>query len=113
MSEQGLYSFPATKFVSNSLARQWWHLLTEVFEIGVALLRGELQHAATETWDVRHSAETLHRILSGKGADVVMAREEVISNNMDRGYYFPECKCGDWEIAQGHNPACQYSGDRS
>jgi hypothetical protein len=61
--------------------------LSEVIEIGWALLRGDLQHAATETWDTRHSAETLHRILAGKGADVAMAREEVISNNLERGYY--------------------------
>ena len=81
------YQFPATKFINNSLARQWWHLLTEVVEIGLALLRGDLQHAATEAWDAKHSAETLHRILEGRGVDVKMAQEEVISNNLERGYY--------------------------
>jgi hypothetical protein len=82
-----MYQFPATKFISNTLWRQWWHLLTEVMEIGKALLRRDLQHAATETWDARHSAETLHRILQGKGVDVRMAQEHVISNNLERGYY--------------------------
>ena len=82
-----IYQFPATKFVSNTHWRQWRHLLSEVIEIGWALLRGDFQHAATETWDARHSAETLHRILEGKGVDVTMAREEVLSNNLERGYY--------------------------
>lgn len=81
------YQFPATRFVSNTIWRQWWHLLSEVIEIGRALLVGDLQHAATEAWDVKQSTETLHRILSGQGADVEMAREEVIGNNLERGYY--------------------------
>lgn len=82
-----MYQFPATKFVSNSPWRQWLHMLSEVLEVGFALLRGDLQHAATEAWDVKQSTETLHRILSGRGADVEMAREEVIGNNIERSYY--------------------------
>lgn len=85
-----LYQFPATRFVSNSLWRQWWHLLSEVLEIGRALVTGNLQHAAAETWDVKQSSETLHRILSGQGADVALAKEEIIDNNTGRGYYAPE-----------------------
>lgn len=83
----GSYQFPATKYVTNSPWRQWWHLLSEVLEVGRALLRGDLQHAATEAWDVKHSSETLHRILAGRGCDVEMAREEVTANNLERGYY--------------------------
>lgn len=82
-----MYQFPATKFVKNTLARQWWHLLTEVLELGLDLWKGRLQHAAAEAWDVKHSTETLQRILQGKGADVRMAQEHVISNNLERGYY--------------------------
>lgn len=82
-----LYQFPAARFVSNTPWRQWWHLLSEVLEIGVALWRGNLQHAAAETWDTKHSSETLHRILSGRGADVSMARDLVAENNETRGYY--------------------------
>lgn len=82
-----LYQFPATKFVSNSPWRQWWHLFSEVIEIGMALLTGNIQHAAAETWDAKQSAETMHRILSGRGADVAIAREHIISNNLERGYY--------------------------
>lgn len=82
-----LYQFPPTRFVSNSLWRQWWHLLSEVLEIGKALLVGNLQHAAAETWDVKQSSETMHRILAGKGADVEMARNTVEGNNSERGYY--------------------------
>ena len=84
---RAMYQFPATRFVSNSPWRQWWHLLSEVIEIGRALLRGDLQHAAAEAWDVKQSAETLQRILAGKGADVEMAREEVESGCRERGYY--------------------------
>ena len=62
-------------------------MLSEVIEIGGALLTGNIQHAAAETWDVKQSSETLHRILSGKGADVDLARDTVISNNQERGYY--------------------------
>jgi hypothetical protein len=82
-----LYQFPATRFISNTLWQQWWHLLSEVIEIGTALLFGDLQHAAAETWDAKQSSETLHRILSGRGADIAMAKEEIISNNEERGYY--------------------------
>lgn len=83
----GHYQFPATRFVSNSLWRQWWHLLSEVFEIGKALLTGNLQHAAAEAWDVKQSTETLHHILSGLGADIELARDTIIGNNQERGYY--------------------------
>ena len=82
-----LYQFEPTRFTQNTLWRQWWHLLTEVIEIGRALLKGNLQHAAAETWDAKHSSETLHRILSGRGADVDLAREKVVGNNKERGYY--------------------------
>ena len=85
--QDDLYQFPATRFVCNSLWRQWWHLLSEVIEIGKALLVGDLQHASHETWDAKQSAETMHRILSGRGADVEMARECIESGCRERGYY--------------------------
>lgn len=88
--QSDLYQLPATRFVSNSPWRQWWHLLSEVLEIGRALLTGDLQHAAAETWDVKQSSETLHRILSGRGADVSMAKETIVDNNTERGYYKDE-----------------------
>lgn len=82
-----MYQFPATKFVSNSPWRQWWHLLSEVLEVGFALLCRDLQAAAHETIDVQVSGETMNRILSGQGADIEMARETVISGHIERGYY--------------------------
>jgi hypothetical protein len=82
-----LYQFPATRFISNTFWQQWWHVLSEVFEIAVARLRGDRQHAVTESWDASQSLETLRHIAEGEGADVEMAREEVLSNNMERGYY--------------------------
>lgn len=87
MSGSGLYQFRATRFVSNSLWRQWWHLLSEVIEVGKALAVGDLQHAAQETWDVKQSSETMHRILSGRGADVEMAKGMVVDGCSERGYY--------------------------
>lgn len=90
MDQDQFYQFPATKFVCNSPWRQWWHLLSEVLEIGRALLTGNLQHAAAETWDAKQSSETMHRILSGQGADVELARETVLSGCLERGYYAPE-----------------------
>lgn len=84
---QDLYQFPATRFTCNRPWKQWWHLLSEVIEIGLALLAGNLQHAAAETWDAKQSSETMHRILSGRGADVSMAREQIVGNNQERGYY--------------------------
>ncbi len=71
------YQFPATRFVSNSLWRQWWHLLSVVIGAGWALLGGNLQYVATTVWIVKRNSETLHRILSGKGVDVEMAKESL------------------------------------
>jgi hypothetical protein len=99
-----IYQFPPTRFVSNSPWRQWRHLLSEVIEIGLALLRGDLQHAAAEGWDVKHSAETLQRILAGRGADIEMAREEVLSNNLERGYYDPADPAHDSQPSQHLEP---------
>lgn len=84
---QSLYQFKATRFVRNSLWRQWWHMLSEVLEVGWALLRGDLQWAARETIDVRQSAETMNRIQSGLGADIEMAMETVVKGCEERGYY--------------------------
>lgn len=82
-----VYQFPATRFVSNGFWRQWFHLLSELLEIAVAWIRGDKQHAVTEVWKLKHSAETLHRIQSGMGLDVEMGREETLSDNIERGYY--------------------------
>jgi hypothetical protein len=87
VNQDHLYQFPATRFVSNSLWCQWWHLLSEVLEIGWELLVGNLQRAANESWDASQSNETLRRILSGQGADIEMAREQVVKGCQERGYY--------------------------
>jgi hypothetical protein len=87
VSYSDIYQFPPTRFTSNSPWRQWLHLLSEVLELGFALLQRNVQHAARETWDVGQSSETMNRILAGLGADVEMAREHVISGCRERGYY--------------------------
>lgn len=88
-SEPALYQFPATRFVSNNIWRQWWHMASELLEIAVALLRRDYQHAATEIWNLKHSGETGHHILSGMGVDVEMAYTETLNDNIERGYYEP------------------------
>jgi hypothetical protein len=81
------YQFPTTRFVTNTLWRQWWKMLSELIEIARALLKGDLQHAAVETGDLKQVSETMHHILARKGADVELAMQEVVDKNRDRGYY--------------------------
>lgn len=81
------YQFPPTTSVSNSVEREWWHLLLAVLRVGVAILRRNAQDATVATWYVRQEGETLHRILSGRGADVGMAREEVMSECLEHGRF--------------------------
>lgn len=88
LSESPSYQFPRSTFADKNTAwRQWWHLLSEVLEVGVELFRGNLKGATMETWDVKHSAETLHRILERDGALVDVARARVLKGNHARGYY--------------------------
>lgn len=88
-----LYQFPPTRFSqTNSLFRQWLHLLSEVVEIGKALLvarvTGDYQHVARESEDVTQSNETFKRILVKQtGVDILLARKEVMDGCRVRGYY--------------------------
>lgn len=82
-----LYQFPQTRFVSNSPWRQWWHLVSEVLELGWEIFCKNWQKAANESWDISQDQETMRRILSGLGADVELARENVVCGNIERGYY--------------------------
>ncbi len=90
MNQDNLYQFPATRFVCNPVWRQWWHLVSEVLELGWELLRRNWQRAANESWDISQDQETMRRILAGRGADVALARETIIGNNRERGYYIPK-----------------------
>lgn len=87
MNQDHLYQFPTTRFVSNTPWRQWWHLVSEVLELGWELLTRNWQRAANESWDISQNQETMRRILAGKGADIAMARNQIISNNTEREYY--------------------------
>jgi NTP pyrophosphatase (non-canonical NTP hydrolase) len=82
-------SFPEVKFVTtNSPWKQLRHLASEVIEVAVALAKRDRYQAAKELWDVIHSAETLLRILVKRyQVDAIGAREEILSGNMERGYY--------------------------
>lgn len=90
-SQPILYQYPPTRFIQNTLWRQWWHLFSEVIELGRAIIAahfaGNWQHAARESEDVGQSNETMKRILAERGADIALARVEVISGCLERGYY--------------------------
>ena len=90
MIQDDLYHLPVTCFVASTPGRQWWRLVVDVFNIGLAIWDGNLQQAATATWAARQNGETLHRILSGRGADVEMARETMISECLEREEYDPD-----------------------
>jgi len=87
LNQDDLYQFPPTNFVSNPLWRQWWHMLSKVLGLGLALLSGNLQRAARESEEVSQVTETLKRTLSGLGADIALARKQVIDGCHERGYY--------------------------
>lgn len=82
-----MFQFPKTRFTKNPLWRQWLHLLSEVLELGWDILRGDLQHAGLESWDVCQSGETLRRILMRKGVNIPAAKLTVLENSRRRGTY--------------------------
>lgn len=85
--------FPRTVFAGrNTLARQWLHLLSEVLEVGAAMLRawlsGDWNHVADELVDVQQSADTaLHIAMDRHGADSYGAYTRVTIGCRRRGYY--------------------------
>jgi hypothetical protein len=89
-----MYRFPRSKFVdTTSITRQLLHIISEFFEIIVALIKGDLEHAIHESFDAIHSLETLIRKIvkkSWKQGDMVnpgLIGMEIITKNDKRGYY--------------------------
>lgn len=87
MTSDDLYHWPQTRFVRNSLWRQWFHMLSELLEIGWELFWGNLQRAGNEAMDLDQSGETFRRILQRKGVDLALARDQVEQGCRERGYY--------------------------
>lgn len=88
-STNEVFSFPRTCFAdSTSIWRQYRHLVSEVIEVGMALLFRDYQHASRELWDICHSSETGNHILRDNyGVDARASRIAVVRGNQKRGYY--------------------------
>ena len=72
------YQFPASVEVGHAPRWQWWRLVVALLRLGWQLLVGNPQRAAAAVWALKWESETLHRILAGQGADVALARPEVV-----------------------------------
>jgi hypothetical protein len=92
------YRFPETRFSrTNTIRQQYFHLVSEVLELGRALFRAWLRdrlfkvkdysHAARESHDVIQSDESLQRLIECEGADIDLARRVVVEGCRFRGYY--------------------------
>lgn len=80
--------FPlARRFSGSKPIQQFMSILNEAYEVSDALIAGDLDHAAIETWDVIHSCETMLHILEVQGVDVQAAHAAVELKNAERGYY--------------------------
>lgn len=85
--------FPRTRFADrNTIIQQWRHLLSEVIEVGQAILRakitGDWDHVADELVDVQQSADTaLHIAMDRHQADSYGAYTRVAVSCAERGYY--------------------------
>lgn len=86
--------FPRTIFAErNSIYRQYLHLVSEVLEVGAAILKarfitGDWNPVARELVDVQGSADTgLHIVMDQHGADSYRAYTDVAVNCSRRGYY--------------------------
>lgn len=85
--------FPRTVFATrNNIIRQWLHLLSDVLEVGGAMLQawlsGDWNHVADELVDVQQSADTaLHIAMDRHGADSYGAYTRVTVGCRRRGYY--------------------------
>lgn len=88
------YSFPRTRFVSESgITKQLFHMASEFWEIIKALAVGDLEHAVHEAFDLIGSTETLIRKivrrsrLKGRPINPMVIKNAVIEKNRNRGYY--------------------------
>jgi hypothetical protein len=90
-----MMNFPITKFARrNGVWQQFFHLVSEVWEIFWALLWRNYAHAGRETVDAQQSADTLRWALHFRhGVDRDMAAATVIEGNRQRGYYEVETLC--------------------
>lgn len=88
------YHFPKTRFVNESgITRQLFHMLSEFWEVVVALLRRDYPHAIHEAYDLIGSCETLIRKMVARSwargvfVNTTVVKMDVIRKNRVRGYY--------------------------
>lgn len=78
---------PSNRFLSNSVFKQWLHLVSELWEITIALLFGNYVKAAEEVTDLQMSGMTMLAILGfGENGRRWLRRKVNIKNEL-RGYY--------------------------
>jgi hypothetical protein len=84
-----MYTFAPTRFAkTNSLWQQYFHIVSEVFELGIALLKKDMPHVGRESMDVRCSTETFQRILADQeNINIGKSLAEVRRGHNERGYY--------------------------
>lgn len=98
MTEQHskVYLFPESKFVTNSIYKQFYCMCSEVFEVFKALPKAiytsDFDHVVVELFDVIHATETLIRVIFYRfGFKIVkspyMFKMDVVKKNEVRGYY--------------------------
>lgn len=79
---------PCLKYAGNSVWKQLWHILSELLEVAVALLKKDYQHAAEELGDVQVSSETLLYIIGYESpSERNHLRNLVDRKNAARGYH--------------------------
>jgi hypothetical protein len=90
---------PATKFLTNSPAKQLRHVLSELFEVIWAFIIWKITKnshdaymLALELVDLQMSCETLLAIIGYKEKDRVWLRDVVVRGNQQRGYYDREAR---------------------
>lgn len=86
-----VFSFPRSEFVDkNGRFLQLMHIKSEMLELEEAYFNESDIRVAEEALDLKHSAETLLRILEERHSiDIETLREHIIKKNKSRGYYAP------------------------
>jgi NTP pyrophosphatase (non-canonical NTP hydrolase) len=81
--------YPRSRFVdTNGLFLQLEHIQSELKELMAAYWTEPKERVAEEAADLKHSVETLQRILQEKnGFNITDIDKQVIEKNRSRGYY--------------------------
>lgn len=78
---------PCQKFTNNTPWQQFWHIITELLEVMLALLKKDIPHAAEELVDLQTACETMLVILGYNDRHRATVRRLVAQKNEKRDYY--------------------------